>query len=140
MIKDGKLSGAATLLTRPVSILGTVIHGAALGRQWGVPTANINPNHEIIPPAGIYAVRALVAGKLRQGICYIGAPPAFLGARGHARSYPNIEVHLFDFNQNIYGRDIEIHFSCKIRDRKEFKNRDDLIKQINKDIKKARRS
>ncbi|MCG8432003.1 MAG: riboflavin biosynthesis protein RibF [Candidatus Omnitrophica bacterium] len=138
LIKKGKLSAAARLLGRPVSILGTVIHGAAFGRRWGVPTANINPNHEVIPPEGVYLITAYVAGRRYKGVCYIGEPPRFLRSTKGGRPRVTVEAHLFRFNGNIYDMNIEIRFHKRLRARQEFTGAGDLIKQINKDIKKAR--
>lgn len=136
-IRCGNLRMAEQLLGRPVGIFGTVVHGAALGRAWGIPTANIRAHHEIIPPQGIYAVRVYVGTKQHKGVCYIGPPPRFIKKK-HRRSFnQNIEVHILNFAAVIYDRNIEIHFLRKLRERIEFPNPSDLIKQIKKDIKSA---
>ncbi|MBL7210518.1 MAG: riboflavin biosynthesis protein RibF, partial [Candidatus Omnitrophica bacterium] len=77
LIKKGKLQQAGRLLLRPVSILGSVKRGNLLGRKLGFPTANIDPHHEVIPPAGVYAVRVILRKNKFNGVCNIGSRPTF---------------------------------------------------------------
>ena len=132
LITAGKLDKARILLGRPVSILGTVIKGAALGRHLGFPTANIDCHHEIVPPTGIYAVRASVRKKQYNGVCYIGTKPTF--KTYHAKV---IEVHIFGFREVIYGQEMEIQFIKKIRNDLKFPTIPLLTQQIKKDIASA---
>ena len=129
------MSQAARLLGRPVSVLGTVKKGSALGRLLGFPTANINPHHEIIPPPGVYAVRVSLSRKKYNGVCYIG--------RRHSlrlKAYPLvIEVHIFDFSKRIYGQTLEIQFVKLIRPDRKFPSLAALTLQIRKDILICRR-
>jgi len=136
LIKKGKLSAAGKLLGRPVSILGTVIRGNSLAGRWGFPTANINPHHEVIPPAGIYAAKIIYGKKKFNGACYIGTRPTLAHKRGKTkRPQPvHIEAHIFNFNRNIYGKYLEIQFVKRIRKDKKFASSDLLIKQIKKDL------
>jgi riboflavin kinase / FMN adenylyltransferase len=137
LIKRGDLKTAQRLLMRPVSILGTVIKGISLGRALGFPTANIDPHHEIIPPAGVYGVRVVHKGKTFRGACYIGPKPVFFSrvtrTQGH-KVTSNIEVHIFDFRKNIYGQSLEIQFVEKIREPKRFLSPSPLSFQIKKDV------
>lgn len=135
LIKKGDLSLAHKLLTRPVSILGTVVGGDLLGRKLGFPTANINPHHEVVPPSGIYAVRVLYDRKQFVGACYIGTRPTITAAKVRQR----IEVHILDFKKNIYHKDLEINFVKKIREDKKFTSISDLVEQIEKDLAAARK-
>ncbi|MDO8602313.1 MAG: bifunctional riboflavin kinase/FAD synthetase [Candidatus Omnitrophota bacterium] len=123
-IERGSLELAAKLLGRPVTVLGTVVKGKALGRKLGFPTANIDPHHESIPPAGVYSVDVALGKKLYRGILNISL-------------HKIVEVHVLNFNGNIYGRDIEVIFKRKIRDEKKFKSLEALKKQIQLDILKA---
>ncbi|MFA5275852.1 MAG: riboflavin biosynthesis protein RibF [Candidatus Omnitrophota bacterium] len=132
LIKKGELDKAANLLTRPVSVLGTVIKGSSLARQMGVPTANINPHHEVTPGSGIYAARVILNGKKYSGACYIGRKPTFNITKDR-----HIEVHIFDFKKNIYGKDLEIQFLKKIRNDKKFSSFPALTCQVKKDIRKV---
>lgn len=131
LIMEGNIAQASQLLGRPFSILGTVIGGAKLARTLGYPTANINPHHEAIPPSGVYAVKIVLKRNIYNGILNIGIRPTFYNY-GHDKE-PTIEVHIFNFKERIYGKDIEIIFIRKLRAEKKFKKIDSLIRQIEKD-------
>ncbi len=135
LIEKGELVKAEKLLGRPVSILGTVIHGENLGKEIGFPTANLNPHHEAIPPRGVYTVRAVLDGKRYRGVVNIGIRPTM-----KIKKNPKItiEVHLIDFSGNLYGKDIELLFVKKLRGEKFFPSVKALAKQIQKDIQKTR--
>ena len=140
LIKSGELRAAADLLSRPVSILGTVIRGNFLARSLGFPTANINPHHEVLPPAGVYAVRIIFNKKKLNGICYIGSRPTIKEQKIKGKKSPkHIEVHIFDFNKNIYGKYLEIQFIKRIRDEKKFPSRLALTQRVKKDIASVRK-
>lgn len=136
LITTGELAPARRFLGRSVSILGTVVHGAKRGRILGFPTANIDPHHEAIPPSGVYAVRVLLNGSLRCGVVNIGVRPTFY--RGYAPE-PSIEVHIFNFNKDIYGKDIELIFIKKLREERAFKDKNLLMRQIRQDAGRAAR-
>ena len=140
LIKKGKIKEAQNLLQRPVSILGTVKRGARLGRILGYPTANINPQHEVIPACGIYAVRIILDKNKFKGVCYIGRRPTVSPRRVESRQNKiNIEVHIFNFNKNIYAKFIEIQFVQRIRLDKKFPSLALLAKQIEKDVISAKK-
>jgi len=130
LINKRKIKEAEKLLGRRVSVLGTVISGSKLGRVLGFPTANINPHHEIIPPAGVYAVQINLSGKSYAGICYIGARPTM---RPKNKSI-HIEVHIFKFRRNIYGKFLEIQFVEFLRLDHKFASIEELAGQIKKDM------
>ena len=121
LIEKGRLELAKKLLARPVTILGTVVKGKSLGRKLGFPTANIDPHHESIPPAGVYSVDVALGEKIYRGALNIS-------------SHKIIEVHILNFNRNIYGKDIEVIFKQKIRNEKKFKSLESLKRQISLDI------
>ena len=129
-VTTGKLKKAERLLGRPISILGTVIRGARFARMLGYPTANINPHHEVIPPAGVYAVKVRIDNVVRGGVLNIGKRPTFYAPRDEE---PEIEAHIFNFKSRIYGKDIEVYFVRKIRNEKRFKDARALINRIKKD-------
>jgi riboflavin kinase/FMN adenylyltransferase len=121
IIERGELRIASKLLGRPVTILGTVVKGKRLGRVIGFPTANIDPHHESIPPSGVYSVNIMLDEKLYSGILNISV-------------HQIIEAYIFNFNKDIYGKDIEVIFKQKIRDEKKFKSLEALQRQIQLDI------
>jgi len=139
LIKQGKLKEAERLLARPVSILGRVIRGTSIGRILGFPTANINPHHEVIPLEGIYAVRIYLDGRKFKGACYIGIRPTLSSKLQAPSQKVNVEVHIFNFKKNIYGKYLEIQFVKKIRADKKFPCLALLAKQIKKDVISAKR-
>ncbi|MFA4989682.1 MAG: riboflavin biosynthesis protein RibF [Candidatus Omnitrophota bacterium] len=130
LIKRGDIRQAERLLSRPVSILGTVIKGTAVGRILGFPTANINPHHEVIPACGIYAVRIIFDGDKLQGACYIGRRPTL----ELKNKKVHIEVHIFNFKRNIYGKYLEVQFVKMVRPDRRFASLALLAGQIRKDI------
>ncbi|MFH1640441.1 MAG: bifunctional riboflavin kinase/FAD synthetase [Candidatus Omnitrophota bacterium] len=136
LITKGKLSAAGKLLSRPVSVLGTVTKGISLAKKLGFPTANIDPHHEVLPPAGIYAVKILFNNRRLQGVCFIGPKTT---TPGHKKNFI-VEVHIFGFNKNIYGQDIEVEFFHKIRNARKFHSQEALVRQVNRDIASAKKS
>ncbi len=140
LIKIGDLVHAGKLLTRQVSILGTVIPGNSLGRLIGFPTANINPHHEVIPPSGIYAVRVSIEARAYSGVCYIGTRPTLESSWGKpANPKVHVEVHIFDFKGDIYNKYLEIRFIKKIRQDRKFRTIKSLAAQIEKDAAAAKK-
>lgn len=135
LIKSSRLKEAEKLLGRRVSILGTVGKGSRLGRILGFPTANINPHHEIVPAPGVYAVKIFFSKKIYYGACYIGTRPTISPSNRKIR----IEVHIFDFRKNIYGKTLEIQFLKLIRNDIRFATFSDLSSQIRKDVAACRK-
>ena len=133
-VEDGALDIAARLLGRDFGVFGTVIEGRRLGRTLGFPTANIRPESEQLPPNGVYAVRVAIDGKLHSGIANVGVRPTVSG--GAAQRI--VEVHIFDFNGEIYGSDIEVIFHRFIRPEIKFPNLEALCAQIAHDIAEVR--
>lgn len=136
----GDLAHAATLLGRPYTISGKVVHGDKLGRQLGYPTANVHMRHDRPPLFGIYAVKLEGAvksegfgGQLLPGVASLGVRPTVTD-----RGKPKLEVHLFDFNGDLYGRHVRVHFMHKIRDEMKFADLDTLIQWIRADESEAR--
>jgi len=134
LITMGKLNTAGDLLSRPVSVLGTVIRGTSLAGRLGFPTANINPHHEVLPPSGVYAVSAIFNNKKFKGVCYIGTRPTF-----RKQKEKQVEIFIFNFKKNIYGKYLEIQFIRKIRNERKFSSPTSLVRQIKKDIAQTRK-
>jgi riboflavin kinase/FMN adenylyltransferase len=132
LLEDGNVRSARDFLGRNYSILGPVVHGHHTGQAIGFPTANLDTAKVQIPGTGVYAVRILYAGKTFQGAVNIGYNPTF------NRDRLSVEVHIFDFHENIYGQEVEVIFVDRIRSEMTFKSADDLVVQIKKDIETAR--
>jgi riboflavin kinase/FMN adenylyltransferase len=135
-ITRGDLVEARVLLGRPFSVLGTVTRGRTIGRRLGYPTANLDPHGEVLPPQGVYAVRAAPARKVFDGVLNLGQRPTF-GIR--EASGPHLELHLLDLRRELYGRDIEVFFVRRLRDEKTFASPGELSRQIAADITRSRR-
>lgn len=134
LVEDGKVDEARKLLGRYYQIRGVVATGRNRGgRLLGFPTANITLHDELCPKNGVYAVTVGCMEGIFQGVANIGYSPTF---DDHVFS---VEVHILDFNENIYGRNIRVNFVQRIRDEKKFSNISELSDQIKKDIVKARK-
>ncbi|MBD3636025.1 MAG: bifunctional riboflavin kinase/FAD synthetase [Crocinitomicaceae bacterium] len=126
-IKDGDITKANAFLGAPFNFSGTVVKGDKIGTQLGYPTANIGEieKTQVIPKIGVYAVRVRVEGRLHSGMMNIGYRPTVTDS-----SEKRIEVHLFDFDNSIYGTEIEIYVIAKTRDEKSFSSVDELKEQL----------
>lgn len=131
LLQKDKLALVEKLLGKPYSIAGRVAHGNKLGRTIGFPTANIMLNRLVVPIHGVYMVRVETKTGTYQGIANIGNRPTINGTK------PLLEVHIFDFNQSIYGEAIEVSFVKKLRDEVKFSNFEALKQQIEKDKQQA---
>jgi riboflavin kinase/FMN adenylyltransferase len=133
LVMAGKVDEAQKLLGRYYQIRGEVTSGRNRGgRLLGFPTANILSQNALCPKNGIYAVAVECSGKIYQGVANIGYSPTF---DDHIFS---VEVHILDFNKNIYGQKIRINFVQRIRNEKKFSSISELSDQIKKDIVRAR--
>lgn len=130
----GNLELAQTLLGRPYSISGRVVHGDKLGTQIGFPTANMQMKHNKPPLSGIFAVElcGLDGGNLR-GVASLGVRPTV-----KHNGKPTLEVHVFDFNRQIYGRHVRVDFLHKLRDEEKYPDLETLIAQIGRDVENAK--
>ena len=131
----GELEHAARLLGRPYGISGRVVHGDKLGRAIGFPTANIQLKHNRPPLMGIFAVELCgLNGAPLQGVASLGKRPTVKGAD----AVPVLEVHLFDFDADIYGRRVRVDFLHKLRDEEKYPDLDSLVAQIRRDVDNAK--
>lgn len=133
-IRDGNLEAAAGMLGRPYSVSGTVIHGNHLGRTLGFPTANLATGDLQLPPDGVWAVRVTddTDGRLWEGVANLGVRPT-LGGTSRL-----LEVHLFGFTGDLYGRNLDLRFEKHLRPEMKFSSLDALRHQIEKDVQTAR--
>ena len=129
----GNMENAEKLLGRPYRMCGRVAHGDKIGRTLGIPTANIYLHRKVSPVQGIYVVEVFgLKGEPLQGVASVGNRPTVGGTK------PLLEVYIFDFNDDIYGKYLNVDFLHKIRDEKKFESLDELKKWIEDDIVKAR--
>ncbi|QTA85159.1 bifunctional riboflavin kinase/FAD synthetase [Desulfonema magnum] len=132
-VTDGDVEQAQKLLGRYYQIRGVVETGRNRGgKLLGFPTANINLHDELAPKTGVYAVTVEFQGKKYKGVANIGYSPTF---DDHIYT---VEVHILDFNDNIYGQKIRVNFTERLRDEKKFSGISELSEQIKRDIIKAR--
>lgn len=130
----GRLDVAREYLGRPYSISGRVVHGDGLGRKLGFPTANVQMKHNRPPLTGIYVVAVHSDGiGVLQGVASLGVRPTV-----HQNGRPVLEVHLFEFDQQIYGRHLRVEFLHKLRDEEKYPDLPTLSRQIAQDVSKAR--
>lgn len=137
-LEAGDLQTAHRFLGRPYSISGRVTHGEKIGIKIGIPTANIQIRHNRPPLSGIFAVKvrgAIKSSPMQElrGVASLGTRPTI-----HENGSPVLEVHLFDFNQIIYGHHLQVDFIHKLRDEEKYPDMDTLVRQINRDILDAR--
>ena len=133
-VEAGDLPKAARLLGREFTILGTVVAGQQLGRKLGYPTANLAAHNEQFPPNGVYAVAARWQGVTYPGVVNLGFRPTVAQPGGERL----LELHLFDFDQQIYGDDVEVEFRAFLRPEQKFASVEELRTQIERDAARAR--
>lgn len=128
-LHDGKILLANEYLGYHYFFSGTVVHGKKLGRTIGFPTANleIEENYKLIPAYGVYAVDCVVENQTLKGMLNIGIKPTFEGETA------SVEVHLFDFNADLYGKKIKVALRKHIREEQKFSSVEDLKAQLKKD-------
>ncbi|BCN31464.1 bifunctional riboflavin kinase/FAD synthetase [Anaeromicropila herbilytica] len=129
-IKKGNMETVHELLGRPYSIIGEVLHGRKLGRTLGIPTTNLIPEEDkLLPPNGVYASKTIIDGKSYEGVTNIGYKPT-VGADPRV----GVETHMFDFNEDVYGKIIEVELYRLERGETKFQSIDELKAQMEKDI------
>jgi riboflavin kinase/FMN adenylyltransferase len=129
-IKLGHMADAASMLGRPVSTIGSVVHGKKIGRGLGYPTANIAPENDMLPPRGIYAARLRVGNRHHDAAAYIGHRETF-----HQNEPQVLEVYLIDEHDiDLYGQQVEVSYLEFIRSDQIFEDADKLKKQIEADV------
>ncbi len=134
-LQDGDMESAAHLLGRAFEVPGIVVHGDKRGRTIGFPTANIQSMEgSFIPATGVYAVKILVQDKWYDGVCNVGYKPTF---KNPDDKQLTIEVHILDFDKNIYGEEVKVGWYKRIRSEKKFDGIESLKTQIEKDKEEA---
>lgn len=132
-LASGDLDHASALLGRHYRMSGKVIEGSHLGRRLGFPTANINPDRRQVALMGIFAARVMgLKGDPLDGVASLGTRPTIDGTKAL------LEVHIFDFDEDIYGEHIHVDFIEKLRDEEKFPDLDALTEQMHRDAAQAR--
>lgn len=132
LVSEGEVRQAAKLLGRPHQIQGTVVEGEKRGRRLGFPTANLDMIEVLIPGKGVYAASATVEGQTYRAAVSIGENVTFGGQAF------KVEVHLLDFDIDLYGQHLAVDFIEKIRDLVQFESPEHLVAQMQKDVKKVK--
>lgn len=135
-VTEKRLDEAAACLGRPYSIRGIVVRGEGRGRGLGFPTANLKLGNadKLVPPAGIYAVRGVLRAGTFAGALHLGPRPTFRG------SPPTVELHLLDFEGDLYGEEVRVDFVRYLRDVRPFEGAAALVAQMRDDVEEARRA
>lgn len=135
LIRDGKMEEIPPILGRFYATSGTVIHGDKRGRTIGFPTANIELSNDYLTmPLGVYCVRLFVEGEWHEGVCNVGYKPTF---NKEVLEKPSIEVHVFDFDRDIYAHNVTVEWHLHLRKEQKFSGIEELVLQIEEDKRKA---
>ena len=136
LIGRGDVADASRLLGRRFALRGDVVMGEQLGRTLGFPTANVHTAaRQLLPGTGVYAVEVTLDLTTYGGVCNIGSRPTFGGGGGES-----VEVHLAGFQEDIYGRTIDVVFFRRLRDEMVFESPEHLANQIREDLERAKPS
>ena len=134
-IVEGDMERVNRMLGRRYGIGGEVVHGKALGRTIQMPTINIVPAKEkLLPPSGVYATVTMIDGKEYPGVTNIGVKPTVTDEK-----VVGVETHLFDFDKDVYGKEVVTQLISYIRPEKRFANVGDMLTQMKEDCEHARR-
>lgn len=135
LVATGDVAEASKLLGRPYGLRGPVVHGDSRGADLGFPTANIDyPTEKILPINGVYACWASVDGQRHAAAINVGVRPQF----HDGGKVPLVEAHLLDFEQQIYGQDVQLEFVSRLRDERRFPSVPALVEQMHKDVQAVR--
>jgi riboflavin kinase/FMN adenylyltransferase len=155
-VRAGRFAQAGQMLGRPYTLCGRILKGSGVGRRMGVPTANLDAAGLLLPPDGVYAARAFVAGRSHAAAVNIGfrptvastapdvrvetrhPPSSILHPRSSDAPQIQVEAHLLDFAGDIYGEEVELAFLKKLRDERKFPSLAALRQQIHRDIARVR--
>jgi riboflavin kinase/FMN adenylyltransferase len=134
LLSEGRAADAARLLGRWYSLRGRVVHGARRGHKIGFPTANLQVCPDcLIPAYGVYATTVTLDGTRYDAATNVGVRPSF------DNGAPSVEAYLLDFDQDLYGRELELSFVRRLRPEQRFENVQDLIDQMHDDVAQTRR-
>lgn len=130
MLQNGEMETVEKLLGYPYYVSGTVVHGHAIGRKLGIPTLNLIPDDEkMLPPNGVYLTKTVFGQEEHLGITNVGVKPTISG-----EELKGIETHLFDYEGDLYGREVTVVFYAFERPERRFESLEDLKKQLREDV------
>ncbi len=132
LLQSGEIDKANLLLGRPYMISGKVVQGEGRGRVFGFPTINLKTDFDLVPPNGVYITEVMIEEKRLQSATNIGYSPTFGGQER------TIETFIFDYDGDLYGRDVRLFFHVKLREEARFENVSELRQQIERDVRAAR--
>ena len=133
-VRDCNLGQAKRLLGKAYTIVGEVVHGKALGRTVGLPTANLSfPDHKLLPPQAIYVTRVRIDGETFPGMTILGLRPTVDNF-----TYITIETYILDFSTDIYGKILELELHSRLRDIRKFNNLAEVKAQVERDMEEIR--
>lgn len=135
LLANGDVALLPQFLGRFYTVNGKVVHGEKRGRQIGFPTANIITERYLLPITGVYAVFVKIKDRIFEGVCNIGYKPTF---HANNKTDKSVEIHLFDFNEQIYDQDVTVQWIKRIRSEKKFASIEQLVKQIQLDKEQAK--
>src|SRR3982074_1993184 len=133
LLARGKVNLARRLLGRPYGVEGLVERGAERGHQLGFPTANLHPRNRVIPRNGVYVTGTLIEGQWRRSVTNVGVRPTF-----GTETEPSVETFVMNWSGDLYGDVLRVRFLRRLRDEKKFGSLDELKKQINRDVRRAK--
>jgi riboflavin kinase/FMN adenylyltransferase len=133
---SGEVGLARRLLARPFALEGEIVRGTGLGSRLGIPTANHRTPNELIPRRGVYVTLLVMEGRKHRGVTNVGFRPT---VANEEEAFLSIETHMLDFEQDVYGKKINLEFLVRLRDERRFSGEQALIAQMRKDIQNARR-
>lgn len=141
LLEGGEVAMASSCLNYPYIIQGKVVHGNNIGTGIGFPTANIQPSdaNKLIPATGVYAVKVMLMDDsvVRYGMMNIGCCPTFSSTIAGEVIKTTLEVHIFDYNGDLYGKQIAVSFVGRLRDEKKYRSTAELINQLKRDKEEA---
>ena len=134
-LNNGDIEKATAYLGYEFMLTGDVVHGRGLGKKWDYPTINIHIQepYKLVPKSGVYVVKTIINNVQIFGIMNIGFRPTVHG------KHQTIEVHLLDFNADLYGKNIQVQVARRLRDEQKFESIDALVTQIKEDEKETRK-
>jgi riboflavin kinase/FMN adenylyltransferase len=132
ILKEGRVADAVNVLGRNFTLDGVVVHGDGRGRKLGFPTANLSTEKEILPCDGVYAVKVKWCDRYYDGVINIGHRPTFAGSK------TTLEIHILDFQGDLYAERLRIYFVERLRGEQKFDSVEALQEAVLKDIERAR--